>query len=157
MAPGMCGKLVYWLYGFRKAASEWENFYAKKLEDAGFRRGVGCPVLFYHRERDLAMAVHGDDFVLCGMDSELEWAASYLQTCFQIKVRALLGGDPGGDKEATVLGRTVRWGVGGIEYEADARHRAILLDTFGLGIGSSRPLGSLAPPNRAILSILKPI
>ena len=43
--PEMCGKLEYWLYGFRKAASEWERFYAQKLEAAGFKRGEGCPAL----------------------------------------------------------------------------------------------------------------
>ena len=68
---GMCGKLVYWLYGFRKAASKWEEFYASKLEQCGFRRGAGCPVLFYHAERDLSAAVHGDDFVFTGYADDL--------------------------------------------------------------------------------------
>ena len=27
---GMCGKLNYWLYGFRKAASAWEAHYSEK-------------------------------------------------------------------------------------------------------------------------------
>ena len=27
--PGQCGKLNFWLYGFRKAASAWEEFYAE--------------------------------------------------------------------------------------------------------------------------------
>ena len=27
-APGKCGKLNYWLYGFRKAASAWEAWAA---------------------------------------------------------------------------------------------------------------------------------
>ena len=40
-APDECGKLVYWLYGFRKAASEWARIYAERLEWAGFRRGEG--------------------------------------------------------------------------------------------------------------------
>ena len=86
----MCGKLVYWLYGFRKAASEWERFYAHKMEEAGFCRGVGCPVLFYHPLRDLAMVVHGDDFILCGMDEDLRWAAAYIGDCFEVKGRAVL-------------------------------------------------------------------
>ena len=131
--------MEYWLYGFRKAASEWERFYAHKLEDVGFRRGQGCPVLFYHAGRDLAMAVHGDDFVLCGFGADLDWAAEYLKSCFEIKVRAVLGGGSGDDKEAIVLGRTVRWGKQGIEYEADTRHRRVLLEIFGF-MGASKAL-----------------
>ena len=63
----MCGKLEHWLYGFRKAASEWERFYASKLQEAGCVRGSGCPVLFYHSLRDVAMAVHGEDLWASGL------------------------------------------------------------------------------------------
>ena len=72
-ATGTCRKRELWLYSFRKAASEWEQFYSQRLEEVGFRRGVGCPVLFYNPDRDVAMAVHGDDFVMCGHDSDLQW------------------------------------------------------------------------------------
>ena len=129
--PGMCGKLEYWLYGFRKAASEWERFYASKLEEVGFARGTGCPVLFYHALRDIAVVVHGDDFVLCGEGVELQWAALYIQSCFEVKVRAVLGPEDQDDKEVVVLGRQVRWQDWGLEYEADPRHRRVLLERFG--------------------------
>ena len=38
-AKGICGKLKYWLYGFRPAAAAWEKLYAGKLEGVGFTRG----------------------------------------------------------------------------------------------------------------------
>ena len=133
---GVCGKLVYWLYGFRKAASEWEKFYAAKLEDCGFERGMGCPVLFYHKERDLSAAVHGDDFVFTGYSKDLLWVADYLKGCFEIKVRAVLGEGANDDKDVTVLGRRVRWQTWGIEYEADPKHRRLLLEKFGLHGGA---------------------
>ena len=44
----------------------------------------------------------------------------------------LLGGDAEDDRQVTVLGRQVRWCDWGIEYEADDRHRQVLLDRFGL-------------------------
>ena len=138
--PSMCGKLVYWLYGFRKAASEWEKFYAEKLEGGGFRRGEGCPVVFYHAERDISGAVHGDDFVFAGLEEDLQWAASYMKTHFEIKVRAVLGVDVGDDKEAIVLGRTIRWMGWGIESEADPKHRRLLLEEFGLDGAEAKPL-----------------
>ena len=80
----MCGKLEFCLYGFRKAASEWERFYASKLEECGFQRGEGCPVLFYHPQRDLSVAVHGDDFVFCGFGKDLDWVAEYVRGCFEV-------------------------------------------------------------------------
>ena len=137
--PGMCGKLNYWLYGFRKAASAWEKHYAQVLEERGFRRGLGCAVLFYHAGRDLSVAVHGDDFALCGYGADLDWAANFLKAAFEIKVRAVLGGEPGDVQQATVLGRTVRWRSWGIEYEADTKHRQMLLQQFGLD-GASKAL-----------------
>ena len=77
------------------------------------------------------MAVHGDDFVLCGLEEDLKWAAQHIQQAFEVKVRALIGEDKGDDKEAVVLGRTVRWRSWGLEYEADERHRRALLEQFG--------------------------
>lgn len=129
---GTCGKLKYWLYGFRKAASEWEKFYAEKLEECGFQRGAGCPVLFYHAGQDLSAGAHGDDFVFCGYEEDLRWIADYLKKHFELKVRAVLGGGAEDDKEATVLDRVVRWRSWGLEYEADPKHRRLLLDRFGL-------------------------
>ena len=46
---GMCGKLKYWLYGFRPAAVAWEKLYAGKFEEVGFKRGESCGVVFYYK------------------------------------------------------------------------------------------------------------
>ena len=37
--PGECGKLEFWLYGFRSTAQAWGEHYAEKLIGAGFVRG----------------------------------------------------------------------------------------------------------------------
>ena len=34
---GRCAKLQRWLYGMRKAASGWEDDYARRLVEDGFR------------------------------------------------------------------------------------------------------------------------
>ena len=39
---GMCGKLKYWLYGFRRAAQAWEDFYSKKFKKKDSREGKGA-------------------------------------------------------------------------------------------------------------------
>eukprot|EP00973_Karenia_brevis_P001982 271135-Karenia_brevis.AAC.1 len=35
---GFCGKLNFWMYGMRSAASAWERHYAEKFEGMGFER-----------------------------------------------------------------------------------------------------------------------
>ena len=71
--PGMCGKLIYNLYGARNAAQDWEALYGDQMERWGFRRATSCSCAFVHRERGLMVVVHGDDFHTVGEDSQLDW------------------------------------------------------------------------------------
>ncbi len=135
--PGICGKLDYWLYGFRKAAVAWEDLYSSKLVESGFTRGVTCVVVFYHAERDISLVVHGDDFTFEGTGQHLLWVADLMRSWFEIKVRALLGPDEGDDKHVVILGRHVRWTAEGIEYEADPKHRKLIMEHFGFDEESS--------------------
>ena len=132
-ANGTCGKLVHWLYGFRPAAQAWETFYAEKLVKAGFERGIASPVAFYHRDRDIACVVRGDDFTFCAASADLDWIEAMLPEWFEAKVRARLGPDDSDDKEVVILGRLVKWESWGILYEADPRHRDLVLQELGLG------------------------
>ena len=129
--PGKCGKLVYWLYGFRPAAQAWEELYSGKLEGAGFTRGKASPVVFYHEERDLAAVVHGDDFTFEGEDKDLKWIYEEMKGWFDVKLRGILGPEEGDDKEVTILGRVVSWKDWGIEYKADPNLRKRLLEQMG--------------------------
>ena len=45
----------------------------------GFKTGVSCGVMFYHKERDISMAVHGDDFTLCGIEEGLIWIRDLME------------------------------------------------------------------------------
>eukprot|EP00973_Karenia_brevis_P079373 11015034-Karenia_brevis.AAC.1 len=89
----------------RGAAAAWEKCYAEKLSSEGFKRGVSCGVVFYHKERDVSLVVHGDDFTICGSEKNWKWVRSLMESCFEIKVRAVLGPEPKDDQEVTVLGR----------------------------------------------------
>ena len=62
-----------------------------------------------------------------------------MATWFEIKVRGMLGSDEQDDKEIVILGRTVKWTNEGIRYEADPRHRRLILEHFGFEDGT-RPL-----------------
>ena len=76
---GMCGKLRHWLYGFRRAAQAWEEFYSKKFQEEGFERGEGSGVIYYHRGRDVSCVCHGDDFTLVGEEWELKRMAKVME------------------------------------------------------------------------------
>ena len=88
-------------------------------------------MVFYHPGRDVSLAVHGDDFTFCGFDEDLVWIRNLMETWFEIKVRGILGAGDGDDKEVTILGRKVVWGGEGIQYEADPKHRELVMDCFG--------------------------
>ena len=125
---GMCGKLEYWLYGFRDAASAWEAFYSERFVGVGFERGKGNGVGFYHLGRDISAIVHGDDFVTVGDPEDLDWIQKLIKGWFEVKVRGRLGSGTDDVKEVEILGRKVRWSERGLEMEADARLRKELLE-----------------------------
>ena len=63
--------------------------------------------------RDVSLAVHGDDFTFCGLEEDLNWIKGWMESWFEIKLRGILGPEPGDQKEVTILGRRVVWGEGG--------------------------------------------
>jgi hypothetical protein len=135
---GVCGKLNFWLYGFRPAASAWEKHYSELLEGVGFERGKASPVVFYHPQWDIACVVHGDDFTFEGDDACLDWIQEKMASWFDIKVRGRLGPDAKDKKEIIILGRIVRWEPWGISYRADPKHRKLIAEYFGLDANSRK-------------------
>jgi hypothetical protein len=130
--PGMCGKLVHWLYGFRPAAQAWESHYSGNLESIGFERGKASPVSFFDPVSDVSCLVHGDDFTFVGERGALEAVERAMKSWYELKVKARLGDEDDDDKETDILGRRVRCTRAGFEYEADPRHREKILEALGL-------------------------
>eukprot|EP00973_Karenia_brevis_P066740 9278807-Karenia_brevis.AAC.1 len=90
------------MYGMRGAAAAWEKCYADKLSSEGFSRGGSCGVVFCHKERDLTLVVHGDDFTFCGLEEDLKWVRGLMESWFEINVSAVLGPEEKDDKEVTI-------------------------------------------------------
>ena len=71
---GTVGLLQKTMYSTLDAAEQWGFHYAQRLKGAGFVQGAASPCCFYHRGHDIAVVVHGDDFVAAargaGRDSE---------------------------------------------------------------------------------------
>ena len=129
---GRFARLRRWLYGMRKAASGWEDDYARRLEGCGFRRGVGAPTVFWNKATGVRVVVHGDDFTFAGVRKELDRMKNEMENWYDVKLRGIMGSGEGETREMTILGRTVRWTTEGLEYWADDKHRDILMRSEGL-------------------------
>ena len=127
-----CGKLLRWLYGCRRAGQAWEDHYSGVLANVGFKRAMSSPVAFYHPGRDLWAVVHGDDFVFTGVDDDLDFVLQELVRHYEIKNRGRLGSGLKDAQEIDILGRVVKLHKWGVSWEADARHRQIIMGHFGL-------------------------
>ena len=132
---------MVWLYGMRGAAQAWEEHFAGKLEAVGFRRGKAAPTVFYHPERGVRLVVHGDDFTFMGVRRQLKWIGGLMKGWYDVKERGIMGSAEGEIKEIVILGRILRWADRWLEYEADPKHREVLVREFGLE-GNSKAAGS---------------
>ena len=70
---GKVGRLLRSMYGCRDAGMNWELTVAKAMKQAGFTQGTGSPCVYFHRERELRVVVHGDDFTTLGPRVSLDW------------------------------------------------------------------------------------
>ena len=91
------------------------------MVDLGFRQGVACPCVFWHRERALVCSVHGDDFTTAGSKPDLDWFEAELESRHELRKGGRVGPADEDAKEGRVLNRIIRWTEGGLEYEADPR------------------------------------
>ena len=117
---GRYAKLRRWLYGMRKAASGWEEDYAGRLEKVGYKRGIAAPTVFWNKDAEVRVVVHGDDFTFMGTDEQLDVAQDLMKKWYEVKVRGRLGDGVGDCQEITILGRTLRWTEDGLELEGTA-------------------------------------
>ena len=128
---GKCGKLMMSMYGTRDAALNWALEYGSTLCAAGYEQGRSNPCLFYNKKIDVAIMVHGDDFVAVGPDQQLENVSRTLGEKYKIKVEQL-GQKEGQKSEIRILNKVVRISEQGLELEADPRHAELVVKELGL-------------------------
>lgn len=131
-APGRCGRLRRWLYGMRGAASAWGADYTKRLKAEGFVEGVSAPTVFYNPDTCTRVVVHGDDFTFLGYGDELEKIKAKMAHWYELKVRGVLGTDPGDAKKISLLNREIEITEAGLTYRADPKHAELIWEKLGL-------------------------
>ena len=134
--PSMLGKLRLSLYGTRDAAVNCQQTLSDHLTEAGFKRGVGHPSVFFHPTKDIWTLVHGDDYFSAGPESSLDWMQQILAKKYEIKTQRIGDGKLKDGtmkvKEGQVLNRVVRRTADGWELEADLRHAELIIKQLGL-------------------------
>ena len=132
LPDGKCWRLKRWLYGMRPAASAWEMDFSENMKNAGCEKGKSAPTVFFNKDTDSRCVVHGDDFTFLAYEAEIPNIIEKMQAWYDIKVRGVLGGQPGDDEEVTILNRRLTWRRGVIEYEADPKHVQAIIEDMGL-------------------------
>ena len=110
-------KLKRWLYGMRKAASGWEDDYARRLVEDVFRPGRAAPTIFNHPKTQVRVVVHGDDFTFASTESELKRIQAKMHEWSEVKVHGVLGSGKRDVHEIEILGSILTWTQEGLEYE----------------------------------------
>ena len=54
-------------------------------------------------QRGISLGVHGDDFTFAGIEEDLIWIRDLMESWFDIKVRGIMGNDPGDVKEIVIF------------------------------------------------------
>ena len=68
-----------------------------------FSIGEASPCCFYREADDVSCVVHGDDFTFESPPEALLEIAEALKKVWLVKVRAMLGPEPKGDKEVSMI------------------------------------------------------
>ena len=72
-------------------------------------RGQASPCIFHHRDWDVCVVIHGDDFTILGNEVELDWFRDCISGKFEVKFRARLGPEAKDDKSVRLLNRVISW------------------------------------------------
>lgn len=127
-----CGQPLRHMYGTRAAADGWQEECSTFFVRIGFRQGSGNPNVFVHKTRHISVSVHGVDLTASGPVHELDWYENRIGEEYEISIQPRMGPGPGDAKEAGVFNRAITWRADGIEYEADPRKAARLIEECGL-------------------------
>ena len=125
------GKLRLCLYGTRDAAFNWSETVAKQLRECGYVRGRAFPAVYYHEADEVAVMVHGDDYLCSGPESSLIKLRKKLAEAFEIK-SSLIGEADHLNKETKTMNCLVRVPKNGWEIEADPRHGELIIKELEL-------------------------
>ena len=117
------------MYGTRDAPQIWQKEVQRTMESFGFTMSVLQPSVYYHREKDMIVVVHVDDFLCSGDVADLEWLYNSIKQKYDLKRTLMLKSD---ESEVRYLNRRIRWKEEKFEMEGDEKHVNILIKEWGM-------------------------
>jgi len=102
----VCGLLKKSWYGVQDASRIWQGDYTQLLTDAGFKVGVSNAAVFYSKEENIRLIVHGDDFMALSDEKGLNKLEELLRSRYELKVTGKLSLET--DGAVTFLNRVVK-------------------------------------------------
>jgi len=132
----LVGRLLKSLYGTRDAGANWERKCSEVFRKLGFTSGLFSPCLYYNAERDCSLLIHGDDFVVLGLNDDCVWVLEQLnvELAGMVKKEAIIGRDAADDCRVCMLNRIIEYDKARdeITYEPDPRHAQIAIEQLGM-------------------------
>ena len=119
------------MFGTLDAAAGWAEDYTGTLIDGGFDKGGASPCHFRHKEKNVNLLVHGDDFFAVGREGDLGHLKKTLEAKYELKTQ-MIGPHPNDQKSMKVLGRIISYHDWGIQYESDPSHLELALKTMNM-------------------------
>ena len=65
--------------------------------------------MFFNKDRNIRIVVHGDDFTVLGFSGQLDWFRSKISERYEVKFRGRLGPEEHDCKSIRILNRVVTW------------------------------------------------
>ena len=139
------GRLVKTLYGTRDAPVAWQRVVKNDMARLGFEECRMTSGVYIHRDRDLRVVTHVDDFLVAGETQHLKWLRDELEKTYELMVQ-IAGWQPGDSRELSFLGRTIRLFNAGIELEGDDKHVKGLIEEWNMQECSTVSTPYVKPP-----------
>ena len=99
---------------------------AQQVESSGFKRGRTSPAEYMNEQMQVAVMVHGNDYLCSGPEASLIKRHGELAKVFESK-HNILGHGAHQEKEGKLLNHLIRYTKGGWEIEATPRHGELII------------------------------
>ena len=119
----------------------------RKMIAMGFTSSTLQPSVYHHKEKDIMVVVHVDDFLASGEQDQLDRLKKDMMETFDLS-GTTIGPESNDEHEVKYLNRILRWTPENMmSYEADPKHVQLLLKEWGL----AEAKGAVAPTTKSLV------
>lgn len=114
------------MHGTQDASHVWQAGCTELFAQHGFQQGKASTSTFTHKEKEIKLLVHGDDFLVVADQEGQERMTKVLGARYVFRCDGLIG--RGAGDHLTILNRSVcfKEDTGCVTFEADPRHAEMI-------------------------------